>query len=405
MEKFQIVGKSSMENAQAQVTQVVNIDRPDIVKKHGSSHITFKEIKDALFKFLMQAEIKFISFEKLDLPIEFKSKLDGSMITANNIIYYIVTCRLLDIYVDGKPVYIVTLPTSELELDKRQRGKLAYLKKLYKIVIFDDADCSKLGINLSEDAWLRSLNKAVLKKWAKLLFTKISALGIDVDSKYNLNSIYKKLDTIVGRHGEGISSMTSFNREGLRLKYQIIKNKLEYTFPNLKIYPEPALRYLANIDKSSSGWLEEIFTYTLRDIVSRIDLRKNKYKDFFRTKIGTYDIANKERICALISQELKTKFKLDITSLGYGALRIQDKKTFQTVILSLDATTSDSARGITFSKNFLSKITTNTFHCLNLTFNKKSGILKRSRDIYLHQIRQSLMSIGTVDFRYSTLLN
>jgi hypothetical protein len=380
MEKLALIGRNNMKTNQPTfIDTSLDIDRPDVIKRQGSPTLTFKEIKDALFKFLMQTEIRFASFEKVNLPVEFRSKTDGTSFIINNTTYYTVTCRLLDIKVDNHPVYVVVIPTAQFELEKRQLSKLLYLKKMYKIVVFDKEDCKQVGIDISDKSWLGSLNKNILKKWSKLLFQKISQLGSNVESKYNLNDIYRKIDNNAGKTGESSSKVTIFKQEGLELKYKILKNKLEYIFPKLKTYPVETLTYLAKIDKGSSEWLETLFNYILQQIVRKIDLRKNYYKDFFRRKNGEIDIANKEKICELVGQVLSKKLKMDITNLGYGTLRIQDKKTFQTSYIIFESTKSETTRGIKLNENLLRKINSNVFHYLNLTFFEKSGKLYQAK--------------------------
>lgn len=370
-----------MENTNTKqiVDSSLNIDRPDILKKQWSNTLTFKEIKDALFKFLMQSNIRFSSFEKLTFPITVKSKLDGSTFILNNNTYYTATCRLLDITVDNQPVYIIAIPRNELSLDKRQFGKLLYLKQVHKLILFTQEDCKELGIDISDQSWLQSLNKVILKRWARLLFKKISDLGSNIESKYSLNNIYKYIEgNSSNKVGITLSKITTLKQEGLILKHKLLKTRLD-TLLVKDNPPEACLDFLARLDRDSAKYIKEIFQYS-DNLFKQIYKQKTIFNDKNYTKIGI----NTENIIKLLSKSLSQGFSYQVQSetLLKNSIKIQDIKTFQTAYLSLNVTKSNKSRGIHFSTPLLKIFKQNkvsTFHHWDLKFNKITNKLERFR--------------------------
>lgn len=362
----------------------LTLDRPDVIKEESKPELTFKEVKDSLFKFLMLADIPFVDAERLTLASEYKSKSTEDTFLIRSGLYYTTTCKLKDLTVDGQSVHIIIIPDSYESLEYRQRNKIMALKKQHHIVIFDIADYKAIGLDISGKEWLKPLTKSMLKLWAKKLFEKISKLGKNVKSKYTLNDVYKNIEANTAAQENKISRINSLEKENLALKQQLRSLLIKEHF-SIKESNAVILESLSSINKMATLWIESIVNLILIDILEQVDLRQNKYKDLFRLKNGKIQTSNKDMLCEFLQSELsRRRPNLSVSYLGHGILLIKDSKTFEKLVLNITTTTANINPVVTLSKDLVSKLPSGLIYNLVLQFsNTQSKISRMIGDIIL----------------------
>jgi hypothetical protein len=192
------------------------LDRPDIAKRSHKQQLSFKEVRDCLFKFLMQAGIPFTGPQVLTIESQFEAK-SGEIVTITKHNSYTVNCKLKGITIDGEPVYVVVLPYKFVELEARQRAKLQMLFEQYKVIMFDEKDWKGFGLDISDKKWLKPLTKRILKAWARKLFSKFNKVGEDVNSKFALSEVLESIDKKTSKTSHR-SSIDQLKKENFKLK-------------------------------------------------------------------------------------------------------------------------------------------------------------------------------------------
>ena len=327
------------------------VDRPDVVKK-AKPKLTFKEVGDCFIKFLMLADVSFTGKEKLPIVTPFvhrRGTPESSTIPISQN-YYTVTCRLKDITVDGQPIYIVTIPGQVTKMENRQKNRLVALCNQYNILVFDEVDWKGAGLDISEKKWLKSLGRGALKRLANKLFSKISDLKGEVANKFSLNDVYRSIETnTVSSNRDRV--VVRLSKQVLRARTGIRKERLSNKF-NIKDSHLPALNAISEMSFESLKWAETIVDEVINTHVKGIDLKRNVYKEFFRRNSGKVTLHDKELLAAFVMAKLKSKHSnLKIVNLGYGALKIQNKKTFQTLTLVFSSSTSKRNNALKLNKS------------------------------------------------------
>lgn len=344
-------------------------DRPDVSRKESKPKLTFKEVKDCLFKFLMQAGVKFTDPEILTISAPYKPTEEEEFNLERG--YYTSCCRLMNIKVDKKPVHIIVLSEKYDELENRQKNKILFLKKTHKIVIFDAKDWKDIGLNISDREWLSPLTKGQMKTWARKLFNKIGDLG-KVESDLTLNDLYEAIEKNTSPQLSRVSRINALEKEVLILKQSLRKKTISDSFV-LKESHDRIIELLSLINEANSVWIEETVSFITQDILSSIDLRQNKYKDSFRLKNGKINPADKDKLTGLITLELeRRKPNLSVTNLGYGLLEIQNKKTFQVVTVAIVPSVTSKIGVIELKPEAVKQLKTPLVFTLGLHFNQSN---------------------------------
>lgn len=322
-------------------TPLKRVDSPEVIRDNSRFTLSFKEVRDALFKFLMQSEIPFSGAERLPVSIQFSYKEEGSKhknsFELTNHVNYKVACKLKGLTVGGKPVYLIAVPFRFDELSKSEKGKIIALQGSYNIVVFDEYDWQKLGLDISEKQWLRPLNKKILKSWARILFSKISKLDGEVASDYSLNDLFSNIERNVD-----VTKATKDRSKIQKLTAMVIAREFELLgYKELTPIQEKVLHNLVALNPVSATWLEEILSTIVTTCLKKVDLRKKIYKSFFMQSNGVVNPINAGKFGKLVYDYIKTNKKsLDVEILDDGILRVQHKKTFQQSIICLAPTTS-----------------------------------------------------------------
>jgi hypothetical protein len=328
-----------------------SVDRPDVTKSAAKPELSFKEVKDSLFKFLMQAGVPFSEAEKLPIKTTLvkKEKTDNFVwkfdsrgrrysareeieheFNLENHTFYKITCKLKDLTVNNLPVYVVTIPTKFEDMEQWKKNKIITIKKQHNIIIFDEYDWAKLNLDISDKNWLAPLTKGVLKSWARILFKKISQLGGEVSSKYNLNDLFSNIERNTKTTKNNQSSEQLYLDRIQQLRLKLIEQELKYS-SNFSLQPthKKILSSFTELDLSSLLWIEDTLDLVV-DCISQVNLRQSKYKEHFRQANGKISPANSEVFASVVYDLLgKARRSLFIQNLGYGVLKIQNKTTFQ----------------------------------------------------------------------------
>lgn len=368
----------------------IPVDRPDVAKQSKPS-LSFKEVRDCLFKFLMQAGIPFSGSSFISICTEHKLKVkstenpydklapgmelvekyngrskeehreyvEGLIIQYNmgvsDISYkelqreinrkpeyfytlcqngYSTTCKLENIDVDGEPVYVVVLEKAFRDLDDRKRKRLTYLMKQYNIIIFDEQDWRGIGLDISDKKWLKALTKKMLKAWAKKLFKKLQYLDGEINSSFTLNDVFTNLDKKVATKADASAVLDRLKRENLQLKVSCNKLELSKKFIVTDSHTK-IIRKLVSVDRKSVKSIEDTMQFIINEI-NKINLRYSTYKAIFRTGSGKINISNSDRLAEFIGTELETRKKaLLVDNLGKGVLLIRNTKTLQSIVVWL----------------------------------------------------------------------
>jgi len=341
-----------------------SIDRPDIAKTQSKAKLSFKEVKDSIFKFLMQTGIPFTESVRLYIKNEYTLQ-DSNTYTNAKGMYYTSTCRLDSIKVAGEPVYVIVVQGDYGDLPYRQRNKLTLLRQHHHIVILDESDCRAVGINVTDRSWLKPLNKRLLKAWSRKLFEKISKLG-NVETNLTLNDLYSRIDfyTAKLKGTDSLLNMLMSERDELRFKLHV-KN-FELRGP---VYPTqlPIIKALSSMPIGSVSWVEDVLHFILVDILFVEDWDRPTYQRLVRSR-NKIDLS--EMICKHVKDVLQLKRpQFSVTNLGKGFLEIRNRKTFQAMTVRLGASFSDKVGSTAVPKSILDRINTP----LVSSFNIKAG--------------------------------
>lgn len=346
----------------------ISIDRPDSIKRGFKSALSFKEVKDCIFKFLMQSELSFTEGEKLSIPVEMRSKRTDDTILLQNSNYYTSTCRLNDIKIDNRNLYLLVVPTEYGRMESRQRNKIVALRCHYNIIIFDQADWEDVGLDISDKQWLKPLTRVMLRSLAKKLFEKIKELEGTITSKVTLNDVYKNIDTNTSTQSNQSSLINNLKDEVLGLKKRLRVYKIKENFKVSK-NQENIVKELMLVSPLSVRWVEDTINNILNEVLRKIDLRQNLYKDLFRLKNGKVLVSNKDKLCEYITSILiKKRPNLDTQYLGNGFIEIQSKKTLQSLTLYMFPTTTEKIPVFEFSGEVIKKLKNRLVFTLVLNF-------------------------------------
>lgn len=340
-------------------TTVPSIDRPDIVKYcTGRDSLSFKEVKDLLFKFLMQAEVPFVDSEKLYLPGHYDNSKLGVSLTVSNMSYYTATCRLLNLTVDNKPVYIVVLSEPISSINSRQKKKLLALKNNHNIVIFDSDDWKEVGIEISEKPWLKPLSRSILKKWARKLFSSIASFGKEVKSSYTLNDLFKAIDRNTFHQQKKGTILNTLSKENVSLQTKLREHLISNKFP-IQEGAKPVITQLCELTNKSSIWVEEVIN-TVCNNISKTKLKESKEKAKFVLQLQTK------------LQDIKKDW--NIKQISSSILEFQDLRTFQTAYIYIDFVRSGRSPEIRIATGLLKKLNNQLLFSLNLHLNKDNSL-------------------------------
>jgi hypothetical protein len=235
---------------------MTNLDRPDVVKSNADPFLRFKDSKLVLYKFLYLCNIPFKHDIKLNLASKFtvkkgKNTIDELELKSHN--SYIVTAQLNSFKVDNKPVYLLILPTSYAYLDNRHRARISVLRSQYNVVIFDIGDLNTIGVVNHSNQWFEALGKPALKKWVKLLFSKIAELGLKVETNTTLTKIHSHIDDPA--HLSNNQTIKSLNNKAVQLETKLVKHNLQhYKSCNL----DYILKEYLSIPQSTRKWYTEV---------------------------------------------------------------------------------------------------------------------------------------------------
>jgi hypothetical protein len=307
------------------------VDRPDIVKR-GKSDLTFKEVKDCIFKFLSQIDIQFSGPQRLYLTTEYavKHNPEAANVELHNQNYYPVTCKLNNVTVNGFPVYMVVLSGTLSGLDNRQKNKLLFSKGQHNLLIFDATDWEYIGLDISNKKWLAPLTKQMLRKLARRLFQKLGALEGTVNSTFTLNDLLAKIDSKSEKSNDLVPSISKLKSENLDLKTKL---NINYLSNKVEVKPEHSviIRKLTKLSTPSAKWLEYL-VYIIADEIRKINLSKSEYSKHFSTKSGQLKFNSPSQLATFIGDKLHSKrLGLEIENLGCGALRIKNTVTLQEI--------------------------------------------------------------------------
>lgn len=300
-------------NNQVEAINTLGSDRPDVAKAIAKKKLTFKEVKDSFFKFLYQAGIPFSHGNKLYIVTDFEDKKEGNIYNVRAG-YYTANCKLENISVDGKPIYVVLLSSTYGDLELRQKNKLKLLSKTHNLVIFDKSDWSSFN-NIEDKEWLKPLTKSILKRWAKVLFERIGELNGVVKSKYNLHDIYERIDQNYNESfkKQAIEALSDQNKQ---LKYQLRVSLFSQVL-EVKEHHYPIIEQLSKVNESATEWIEKC-------MASLIKAFKNK-KLLVADEALVFDVFEKE----IFKEVRKDIRELELVTLAESLYSLKSTKTFQ----------------------------------------------------------------------------
>ncbi|RKZ94979.1 MAG: hypothetical protein DRQ40_04670 [Gammaproteobacteria bacterium] len=322
-------------------TQRIDIDRPDVIKNESKKSLSFKEVKDSLVKFLMQAEIPFQGAERLPVSIDLVYRELGQKaeLSLEHHVSYKATVRLQGVKVNRRPIYVIAVPFELEELTHSERNKILALQSTFNVIVFDERDWTKLGLDISEKNWLSPMTRKVLKSWARILFTKITNLAgpAAVESDFTLNDLFSNIDKNAQSKLKKVS-----DRRIHDLKTRLLRKELELDGYNSLSKPqENLLESLVTLDQSSILWVEEVINSIVAKALLPVNTRKREFKDIFRQNNGKFSLRSPEKFGQIVYDYISTNRKtLSVEILGPGILTIQDKRTFQKITLVLVPTTT-----------------------------------------------------------------
>lgn len=283
-------------------------DRPDLRKAEIVNNISFRDAKKLLYKFLFLCNLPF----EPDVKLSYKTMLDIKQgnsslvlgqIPLNNLNSYVVTAQLNSFRVNGDPVYIIMVPTLFGLLSNRHLAKIKILQQHYNIIVFDQADLETVGVNISEDNFIKPLNKESLKKWVNILFSKISDLEGIVTSTTSYGKVIKYIDKPFSNHQN--PRVRYLNRKNKNLEKKLLSSNL----PVGKYCNESKLlSEFVNVPKKTRVWW---FT-----LIQKI---RNS--------------GSKEKALTILNNT-----KYDIEKLSHGFYKVVDPKTFDYLVISLHNT-------------------------------------------------------------------
>lgn len=323
------------------VNKLVDIDRPDVIRDESKEYLSFKEVKDSLVKFLMQAEVPFQGAERLPIVIQLKynelGQNDKSSIDLSHHVDYKATLHLEGIKVDKRPIYVLAVPLRIEDLKHSERNKILMLQRAINVIVFDENDWIKLGLDISGKNWLRPLTKKVLKSWARLLFAKITALGGHIESDFTLNDLFNNIDENVGSKKQLIEEQKVKD-----LKARLIQRELQVEGQkSFSSEQDLVFKSVVELNSTSVNWLEETINSVIFHALKPVDLRAKTYKDFFRGRTGSINPVSAESFGKLVYDYINSSRKsLEAEIKGPGVISIQDKRTFQKTTLVLVPTKS-----------------------------------------------------------------
>lgn len=305
---------------------IPSVDRPDIAKVSYKPNLTIKEMRDIFFKCLTLSGISFEENQKLFINSYCIDKKKDRLISVRAG-YYNSTCTLSKYTINNKPIHIILLQKELNTINNRQINKILHLKKIYNLVVFDEDDWESLGLKVCSKEWLGALNKITIKSLMKKLYLKIADLNGEVRSELNFNEVMSNIDNNININSYALENLL---QENLTLRRQLKKiefiNKFNITNINNNLI-DPIVTY----DKQSLICIENILTTIVKH------LYKINYKTLFNNKT-TY---NKDILSTYLVNLLnrnKSIFRYNI--LPNGAIRCQNKNTFQNIYILLSISNS-----------------------------------------------------------------
>lgn len=338
----------------------IDVDRPDVLREVSNESLSFKEVRDSLVKFLMVAGVPFSTAKRLSVPINFSYKEPGqvekSKVSLAKHVSYRATLVLEGLTVDGQKVHIVAVPFKLEDLSHSERNKILSIQRMFKVILFDERDWIKLGLDISDKQWLKPLLKGTLKSWARLLFKKISELEGEIQSEYTLNTLLHNIDRNVSRNGKVITRDNYVEN----LKTRLMTKELELRgYSSLSKQQLKVLKEIVGLESASVRWVEDLADSIIRHCITKVDLSQKVYRESFRQKNGKISLANPEAFSQLVYDYISAnKHSLKAKVTGSGIVQIQDSRTFQTATFVFKVTTS--TRG-------LGQVTLDTSNCTSTT--------------------------------------
>lgn len=266
-----------------------------------------------------------------------------------------VTCRVDCITVDDQPIYLVAVPGHFFALEQRQKNRLAVLKKQYKLIIFDESDWKKAGLEISDKKWLKPLTRHSSKVLATLLFSKIAELGGSIKSSLSLFDVLAVLESsLTGTKTEQIYSLTQQNnklRSLLRLQH------LRQTEPTLK--PCPELTRLSEFNTKSLLAVENLSNEIIQ--ILRGSLTITGPSPLLVKASKTITDSTAFFVASKLARQLKNSHEVSLYSENFFSVR--DLKTFQVVWFAV----SKGSNPIVATKELRAAVGSNMVIVHNLT--------------------------------------
>lgn len=328
-------------------THPINVDRPDVLKNAYKEFLSFKEVRDSLVKFLMLSGVPFSTAERLPVPIDFKYKESGqkekNFVPLDRHVSYKATLRLENLRVEDQKVYVVAVPFKLEDLSHSERNKILLIQRRYKVIVFDERDWIKLGLDISDKQWLKPLTRRTLKSWAKLLFKKISDLDGNIQSNFTLNTLLHNIDRNVSSSGKPIRQQDYVTT----LKSRLMTKELELKgYSKLSKEQSKVLNEIVELEAASVKWVEELANSVIGHCISKVNLSQKVYRELFRQGNGKVNLLNSEAFAQLVYDYVEANRKnLKATVTGSGIVHIQDSRTFQSVNFVFRPTTSSRGLG------------------------------------------------------------
>lgn len=331
-------------------TSLGSVDRPDIVKEVAKKQLSFKEVKESFFKFLLRANIPFSNEDtRLSIFNTFESRISGASHSVESA-FYTATCRLEGIKVNKAPVYVIVLNTCYRDVPHRQRNKLLTLKKHYNLIIFDKDDWSSFDLKISDIPWLDRISKSTTKRWVKSLFKKITSLGGKVEATYTLNDVYEHLDAVYGYDKAARLEGLLEENKTLRAELFIALFSGLYEVNKRNI---ASVKDLADLNEKSLKWVEKTVSLLISELHS-VNFRSKAFQKAI-SRHRLMGAPESENLLAYLTYKM-SKHSLSVTRLAPNIYTLQSLDTFQELTVHFDFLSKESARVISLGKEVSTRL-------------------------------------------------
>ena len=360
-------------------TEVSLTNNPAIIKDLYRQRLSKTQLhKNTFFKFLLQAGVPFTPKRNVHIPTvlhvdrlmkKYVSK--GSTPTKTeykNLNKIGVACRLDDIYIDNRPVFVEIRFKKYEEMSNGERNRLLALQSHVNLITFFHDDFEKVGLNYNPDApFIRSMSKKVLKRWANLLFTKIKDLeGEAIEIPYSLIDLKANIDENASDEGDILKDL---KKKHLNLRKRILTEHVSSNF-GIQTSHHPIISKLLEERAESLGWIDTVLQKITEEFVFSIDFRKNCYKALFTQKNGKVNPMNKTLFTDYIMSRIERSPGLYAYVVEDNLIEIGSYKTLQSFFLFLNVTESPKFRSVTLNKDFTKTCPQNLIFTLTTQYDK-----------------------------------